>query len=75
MDLSWVAVESFLVSVKDKDTPKCDDRMFSELNVNVKEFMEIIKKVFLQYNAKSYNQDTALNSTSCVSIAVTPTLF
>ena len=68
MDLSWVDVESLLVSVAlVKDPPKC------EINVNVNEFMEINKKILLQFNAKSYTQDTALTSTSCMSIAATPT--
>ena len=54
MDLSWVDVESLLVSVAlVKDPPKC------EINVNVNEFMEINKKILLQFNAKSYTQDTA----------------
>ena len=44
MDLSWIDVESLLVSVAVvKDTPKCDDWMFSERNVNVNEFKEINK--------------------------------
>ena len=74
MDLSWVDVESLLVSVAVvKDTPKCDDWMFSNLNVNVNEFMETDKKIFLQFNAKSYTQETASTSTSCVSIAATST--
>ena len=74
MDLSWVDVESLLVSVAVvKDTPKCDDWMFSDLNVNVNEFMETDKKILLQFNAKSYTQETVSTSTSCVSIAATST--
>ena len=74
MNLSWVDVKPLLVSVAMvKDTPKCDDWMFSDLNVNVNEFMETNKKIFLQFNAKSYTHDTASTSTSCVNIAATQT--
>ena len=74
MDLFWVDAESLLVSVAVvKDTPKCDDWMFSDLNVNVNEFMET-NKIFLQFNEKSYTQDTASTSTSCMSIAASSTL-
>ena len=74
MDLSWVHVESLLVSFAVvKDTPKCDDWMFSDLNVNVNEFMKTNKKIFLQLNAKSPTQDMTSTSTSYMSIAVTPT--
>ena len=45
--------------------------MFSDLNVNVNNFMET--KFFLQFNARSYTQDTVLTLTSCMSIAATPT--
>ena len=73
MDLSWVDVESLLMSVAVvKDTPECDDWMFSDLNVNVNEFMET-NKIFLQFNAKSYTQDTTSSSTSCMSTAATLT--
>ena len=51
MNLSWVDVKPLLVSVAMvKDTPKCDDWMFSDLNVNVNEFRETNKKIFLQFN-------------------------
>ena len=74
MAFSWVNVESLLVSVAVvKDTPKCDDWMFSDLNVNVNEFMKTNKKIFLQLNAKSPTQDMTSTSTSYMSIAVTPT--
>ena len=74
MNLSWVDVESLLVPVTVvKDTPKCDDWMFSDLNVNVNKLMETNKKIFLQFNAKSYTQDTASTSTSFMNIAATPT--
>ena len=74
MDLSWVEVESLLESVAVvKETLKCDDWIFSDLNVNVKEFMETNKKIFLQLYAKSYTHDMASISTSCMSIAATPT--
>ena len=73
MDLFWVDVESLLMSVAVvKDTPECDDWMFSDLNVNVNEFMET-NKIFLQFNAKSYTQDTTSSSTSCMSTAATLT--
>ena len=75
MDLSWIDVESLLISVAVvKDTPKCDDWMFTDLNVNVNEFMETNKKIFLQFNEKSCTQDTASTSTSCMSIAASSTL-
>ena len=35
--------------------------------------METNKKIFLQFNAKSYTQDTASTSTSFMNIAATPT--
>ena len=35
--------------------------------------METKKKIFLQFNANSCTQDTASTSTSCMSIAATPT--
>ena len=35
--------------------------------------METNKKIFLQFNAKSYTQDKVSTSTSCMSIAATPT--
>ena len=74
MNLSWVDIGSLLVSVAVvKDTPKCDDWMFSDLNVSVNKFMETNKKVFLQFNAKSYTQDTDSTSTSFMNIAATPT--
>ena len=74
MDLSWVNVESLLLSTAVvKDTPKCDNWMFSDPNVIVNEFMETDKKIFLQLNAKSYTPDMASTSTSCMSIAATPT--
>ena len=74
MNLSWVDVESLLVPVAVvKDTPKCDDWMFSDLNVNVNKLMETNKKILLQFNAKSYTQDTASTSTSFMNIAATPT--
>ena len=67
MDLSWVGVESLLMSVAVvKDIPKCDDWIFSDLNVNVNEFAETNKKIFLQLNAKSYTQDATSLST-CIS--------
>ena len=48
MDLSWVDVESLLVSVAVvKDTPECDDWMFSDPNFNVNEFMETNQETFL----------------------------
>ena len=47
--------------------------MFSGLSVNVNEFMDANKKIFLQFNAKSYTQDTALTLTLCMSIAAPPT--
>ena len=44
MYLFWVDVESLLMSVAVvKDTPECDDWMFSDLNVSVNEFMETNK--------------------------------
>ena len=62
MDLSWVDAESLLVSVAVvKDTAKCDDWMFSDLNVNVSQFMETKKKIFCS------------TSTSCLNIAATST--
>ena len=74
MDLSWADVESLLVLIAVvKDTPKCDDWMFSDLNANVNEFMETNKEIFLQFNAKSYNQDMASTSTSCMGIAANAT--
>ena len=74
MDLSWVDVGPVLVSVAVvKDTPKCDDLMILHLNVSVNKFMETNKKIFLQFNAKSYTQDKVSTSTSCMSIAATPT--
>ena len=74
MNLSWVDVESLLVPVAVvKDTPKCDDWMFSDLNVNVNKLMETNKKIFLQFNAKSYTQDTASTLTCCMSTAASPT--
>ena len=58
VDLSWVDVESLLVFVAVvKDTPKCDDWMFSDLKANVNKFIERNKKIFWQFNAKSYTQD------------------
>ena len=47
--------------------------MFLDLNVSVNKFMETNKKIFLQFNAKSYTQDKVSTSTSCMSIAATPT--
>ena len=47
--------------------------MFSGLSVNVNEFMDTNKKIFLQFNTKSYTQDMALTLTLCMSIAATPT--
>ena len=48
MDLSWVDAESLLVSVAVvKDTPECDDWMFSDPNFNVNEFMETNQETFL----------------------------
>ena len=44
-----------------KDTAKYEDWMFSDLNVNVSEFMETKKKIFFS------------TSTSCMNIAATPT--
>ena len=56
-----------------KDITKCDDWIFSDLNVNVNEFVETNKKIFLQLNAKSYTQDTTSLSTLCMSNAATQT--
>ena len=62
-----VDVESLLMSVAVvKDIPKCDDWIFSDLNVNVNEFVETNKKIVLQLNAKSYTQDATSLST-CIS--------
>ena len=47
--------------------------MFLDLNVNVNKFMEINKKIFLQFNVKSYTQDKASTLTLCMSIAAAPT--
>ena len=49
MDLSWVDVESLLLSVAVvKDTPECDGWMFSDLNVVVNKFMQsLIPKIRL----------------------------
>ena len=47
--------------------------MFSGLSVNVNECMDTNKKIFWQFNTKSYTQDTALTLTLCMSIAATPT--
>ena len=48
MDLSWVDVESLLVSVAVvKDTPECDDWMFSDPNFKVNKFMETNQETFL----------------------------
>ena len=49
------------------------DWMFLDLNVNVNKFMEINKKIFLQFNVKSYTQDKASTLTLCMSIAAAPT--
>ena len=73
MDLSWVDVELLLVPVAVvKNTPKCDDSILLDLHVNVNKFMET-NKIFLQFNAKSYTQDTSSTSTLCMSISATPT--
>ena len=73
MDLSWVDVESLLMSgAVVKDTLECDDWMLSDLNVNVNEFLET-NKIFLQFNAMSYTQDATSPSTSRMSTVATLT--
>ena len=61
------------VVVVNKGITKCDDWIFSDLNVNVNEFVETNKKIFLQLNAKSYTQDTTSLSTLCMINAATQT--
>ena len=73
MDLSWVDVKSLLVSLAVVKDTKCYDWMFPDLNVNINDFMETNKKIFLQFNAMSNTQDTASTLTSRMSIAATLT--
>ena len=75
VDLSWVDVDSLQASIPViKDSPKDGDWMASDLENNINDFVEINKKIFIQFESKPLHEPSTTEINDSMSEIVLSTV-